>query len=554
MTDPAPQVSSSPWHVQTREETVAKLRSDASRGLAEKDAATLLSKHGPNALALTKKQSNFALLVHQFRSLIVGLLVAAAGVAFVLGDVAEAVAILIVIVINAGIGFGTEWKAASALEGLRKQTISVARIVRDGEERQIPSEELVPGDLVLLAAGDRVPADGRVIEQARLQVDEAALTGESHPIAKAIEPVADADAALGDRTSMVFMGSGVSDGRGKFVVTETGANTEMGKIGTLLEEVEEHVTPLEKKLGGLSRTLLFVVLVLCAVIVFVGWLRGIALLYMVEVGISLAIAAVPEGLLAVTTMTLAVGMQRMAKMNALVRRLPAVESLGSTTVICTDKTGTLTRNEMTVRAYDVAGRRVDVSGTGYVAAGSFSVDANAIDPKSDSENGLSLALRIGVLCNDAKLERSGDQATVLGDPTEAALIVAAEKAGFIRADLERDYPRKGEVPFSSETKRMATVHTTPEGNTVSYVKGAPATVLDASVAMLGGGGVTPMSDELRAKYRTANDALAASALRVLAIGYRDLPAQYSDEDLTKGLTRHDRSASRRGACNHRQMP
>lgn len=533
--DPTPATGA--WHVRPAQEIVVEFGSSVTRGLDAGAVAERLARHGPNTLGETKQRSALSVLVHQFRSLIVGLLVAAGGVALILGETIEALAVLVVIVLNAVIGFATEWKAAKALDSLRKQAVSVARVLRDGEERQIPAENLVPGDVVLLAAGDRVPADGRVIEQARLRVDEAALTGESLPVAKSAEPVPEPDAALGDRTSMVHLGTGVSDGRAKFIVTTTGPRTEMGKIGTLVEGIDSHGTPLEAKLAQLSRALLVIVLVLCAVIVLVGWLRGNALLFMVEVGISLAIAAVPEGLLAVTTMTLAVGMQRMARMNALVRRLPAVESLGSTTVICSDKTGTLTKNEMTVRAYAVAGQRVEVLGTGYEPSGEFRLDGHKVeltDARIDAP--LELALRIGALCNDAKLERSGGSTTVLGDPTEAALLVAAEKAGLDRVALERDYPRTGESPFSSETKRMATVHATLEGHAVAYVKGSPAAVLAASVSVLGTDGVSAMSEAERTRQHAENDALAAAALRVLALAYRRLPDQHSEEDLTRELT------------------
>ena len=526
------------WHARSADETATELHSDTARGLGSADAAERLTRHGRNALAEAKQRSALTILVHQFRSLIVGLLIAASGVALALGDVIEAIAILVVIVLNAVIGFVTEWKAARALEGLRKQAVSVARVLRDGEEHQIPAEELVPGDVVVLPAGDRVPADGRVIEQARLQVDEAALTGESLPVTKSADPVADREAPLGDRISMVHTGTAVTDGRGRFIVTATGAQTEMGKIGTLIEEVGEHGTPLEAKLAQLSRALLVIVLGLCAVIVLVGWLRGNNLFFMVEVGISLAIAAVPEGLLAVTTMTLAVGMQRMARMHALVRRLPAVEALGSTTVICTDKTGTLTRNEMTVRAFDVGARRVDVTGTGYAVQGEFKVAGQKVEPTTDAgaEGPLRLALRIGALCNDAKLDRSDGGTTVLGDPTEAALIVAAEKAGLDRAGLDRDYPRTGEIPFSSETKLMVTVHSTPEGKRVAYVKGSPAAVLEASVSELGADGVAPMSPEARKRGSATNDELAAAALRVLGLAYRELPEQHGEQELTRELT------------------
>lgn len=540
MTDagPANSMTETAWHTRSPGETADILQADAFRGLRGEDVAERLLRHGPNVLSEKKQRSSFAILVHQFRSLIVALLVVAGGVAVALGDFYEAIAILVVILLNAVIGFLTEWKAARALEALRQQALSVARVVRDGAEAQIPAADLVPGDLVLLFAGDRVPADGRVIEQVRLQVDEAALTGESLPVSKSVDAVAVTETPLGDRKCMVHLGSGVTDGRGKLLVTATGAQTEMGKIGALIEGVDEHSTPLEGKLAELSRALLVIVLLLCAMIVFLGWLRGNGLLFMVEVGVSLAIAAVPEGLLAVTTMTLAVGMQRMAKMNALVRRLPAVESLGSTTVICSDKTGTLTRNEMTVRAYDVALRRVEVTGTGYALAGEFRVEGKKIEPLKDAgaDAPLRLALQIGLLCNDSRLERSDDGALVLGDPTEAALVVAAEKAGLDRDTLERDFPRKGEVPFSSEAKRMATVHATPTGESVAYVKGSPAAVLEASVSALGPSGeVVPMTDELRTQSRAVNAALAASALRVLGLAYRDLPSDYREEDLTREL-------------------
>jgi Ca2+-transporting ATPase len=526
------------WHARSAPEVVEEFQSDVVHGLSSLDAAKRLIDHGPNALGSTKQRSAFRILIHQFYSLIVVLLVLAAGVTLALGDKIEAVAVLFVVVLNAFIGFITEWKAARALAGLRKQAVAVARVLRDGEQRQLPAEALVPGDVVLLDAGDRVPADGRVTEEANLQVDEAVLTGESLPVTKSAAAVADPEAQLGEKMSMVYLGTAVTSGRAKLVVTATGTHTEMGKIGRLIEGVSAQRTPLEAKLAQLSRALLVIVIVLCAVIVVVGWLRGNSLLLMVEVGISLAIAAVPEGLLAVTTMTLAIGMQRMAKMNALVRRLPAVEALGSTAVICSDKTGTLTRNEMTVRAYEVAGRRVEVTGTGYAAEGEFRIGAQRIEPTTAvGENGpLHLALRIGALCNDAKLDRSGESTKVLGDPTEAALIVAAEKAGLDQVAMERDYLRTSEIPFSSETKRMATIHSTPDGHTVAYVKGSPSAVLAASVSVLGLDGITPMSEESRSQLRAKNDALAASALRVLGLAYRDLPAQHTDADVMRELT------------------
>jgi P-type Ca2+ transporter type 2C len=525
------------WHCRTVEEVASQLHTDLHSGLGGNEAAERLARNGRNELAPPRTRSALSVFVQQFKSLIVALLAGAGAVALIFGDVVEAIAILVVIALNAFIGFVTEWKAATAFAGLRKQALTVARVRRDGREREIPAEELVLGDIVLLAAGDRVPADGRIIEQARLQVDEAALTGESLPSPKSERVVVEREAALADHTCMVHLGTAVTDGRGTLIVTATGASTAVGKIGSLIAEVGEHTTPLEAKLTQLSRALLVIVLGLCAVITVTGWLRGNGFAHMLQVGISLAIAAVPEGLLAVTTMTLAVGMQRMAAMHGLVRRLPAVEALGSTTVICTDKTGTLTRNEMTVRAFDVAGERVEVTGTGYAAEGELRIAGQKVEPTADPHHALLLALRIGALCNDAKIDRHGGKATVLGDPTEAALVVAAEKLGLERGALERTYPRVHEMPFSSELKLMATVHEAPpRGGFVAYVKGSPAAVLEASESQLTPDGVRPLTNETRAQARATNEQLAAGAMRVLGLAYRELPGPYDGVDLARGLT------------------
>ncbi len=390
----------------------------------------------------------------------------------------------------------------------------------------------MPGDLVILSAGIRLPADGRVTEAARLQVEEASLTGESQAVGKQPDTVPDREAALGDRSCMAYMGTTVTDGRGRLLVTSTGARTELGKIGIMIEEAGTRETPLERKLDQLGRTLVGVVLALCAVIVLAGWLRGNDLLHMLEVGISLAIAAVPEGLPAVATMTLAVGMQRMSRMRALVRRLPAVEALGSVTVICTDKTGTLTRNEMTVQAIVLDGRRLQVTGSGYAPLGEFlAPDGVRVEPSSDPL--LSLALRIGVLCNDARIDRAGGGETVLGDPTEAALIVAAEKAGMTSAGLQSDYPRIDEVPFDSHSKRMVTVHRTAAGSVLAFFKGAPGALLEMSSSQLREGGVEPLTEADRERHLETNRELAGAALRVLGLAYRELPADYGRADLDR---------------------
>jgi Ca2+-transporting ATPase len=330
------------------------------------------------------------------------------------------------------------------------------------------------------------------------------------------------------------MGTVITDGRGLMVVTDTGMRTEVGKIGTLIDEAVTQDTPLERRLEQLGRALIAIVAVLCAVIVTAGVLRGEELLYMLEVGISLAIAAVPEGLPAVATMTLALGVQRMAKNNALVRRLPAVEALGSTTVICTDKTGTLTKNEMTVTRIVLNGDQMDVTGSGYEVEGTFRSSDQPINPHDNAH--LMLALRIGTLCNDAELERTDKGIQVLGDPTEGALIVVAEKAGLNHLDLEEAYERIDELPFDSETKRMVTVHRTPDGKQIAYMKGSLASVSESSAYFMTHGDIRPMTEQDRSQISQLNREMAENALRVLAVAYRDLPETYSEDDLTTGMT------------------
>ena len=521
------------WHLQSAERVAHALATDPASGLAEAEAARRREQYGANTLAAAKGRSLAAILVDQFKSLIVALLVAATVLAFVLGEHIEGVAVLVVIVVNAAVGFLTEWKAEQALSALQRQSVPTAHVVRDGQQHELPAAALVPGDVVLIAAGSRVPADGRVVESVSLQVAEAALTGESLPVSKSVDSVADADVPLGDRRNMGYLGTAVTHGRGRMLVTATGMRTEVGRIGTLLDAAGGGKTPLERKLAQLGHALIGVVLILCAVIVLAGWLRGNGFLYMLEVGISLAIAAVPEGLPAVATMTLALGMQRMATIGALVRRLPAVETLGSTTVLCTDKTGTLTRDEMTVRALQLGPRRIEVSGTGYAMVGEFREDGHIIDARADPQ--LTLALRIGALCSDATLDLSGAAPAVLGDPTEGALLVAAAKAGLSKHELGRELPRISELPFSSESKRMVTIHRASDGTAIAHIKGAPAVVLDASVAVFAADGVRPLTPELRQQVVADNLALAGQALRVLALAYKELPGDYRAEELTDGL-------------------
>jgi P-type Ca2+ transporter type 2C len=516
-----------PWHTLSAEDAAKRLGTDFKRGLPAAEARQRLQKFGPNELEAAKARSALSIFFDQFKSLIVLLLAIATGVAFSLGDHLEAISIIVVILLNALIGFLTEAKAEKAMAALKKSAAPTAQVFRDGNETQIPSREVVPGDVIVLAAGARVPADGRIIESVRLQIQEAALTGESHAINKVPDVLPDAGLALGDRTNMAFMGTSVTDGRGRTLVTATGAQTEMGRIGKLIEEARSEETPLEKKLAQLGRALILIVLGLCLVIAIAGYLRGHGALEMFKVAISLAVAAVPEGLPAVATVTLALGVQRMAKHHALIRHLAAVETLGSTTVICVDKTGTLTKNEMTVAAYELEGRRIEVTGSGYSAEGEFRDGEKKIDLQA--ADSLSLALRIGALCNDAKVERKEKETAVLGDPTEAALIVAAEKAGFNPADLQREYPRLREIPFDSEAKRMVTIHRTPENKVEAYVKGSPAAVLERSSRQIKGHDIAALTPEDRERFLGKNRELAGAALRVLALAHRDLPGEQVDK-------------------------
>lgn len=521
------------WYTESPSVVADKLGTDRMRGLSKAEAEKRLKQYGPNTLKAAHERSLFSLFVAQFNSLIVLLLIAATGISVAVGEYPEAIAILIVIFLNAIIGFLTEWKAKQALSALRKQMVHTATVIREGNEQTIEAPQLVPGDIVTVAAGSRVPADGRVFESVELQVDESSLTGESQPVFKTTESLVDHNIPLGDQTNMLFMGTTVTAGRGKIVVTETGMNTQMGEIGALIQDIDAEKTPLEQKLESLGRVLVVFVLILAVVVIIGGLLRGNDLLHMLEVGISLAIAAVPEGLPAVATMTLAIGMQRMARKRALIRRLPAVETLGATTVICTDKTGTLTKNEMTVTRLILDPKHIHVTGLGYEPKGSFRLNKQEIR-KPLEEHDLAVALKIGALCNDASIDRSGPP-SILGDPTEAALIVLAEKAGFTITQLRQEYPRVGEIPFSSETKWMVTVHKTPDNTRVAYVKGSARALLNKSRFVLHEAKVDPITAQDIAYFEEQNARYASRALRVLGLAYRDLPDQYDEEDLKRDL-------------------
>jgi P-type Ca2+ transporter type 2C len=482
---------------------------DWRQGITSVEADERRARYGANALQTIRPRPAWRILLDQFASLVVALLAVAASVALATGDIVDAIAILAVLVINALVGFATEWQAGRALDGLRRQTCTTARVRRDGQETTVAAEELVPGDIIIMSAGDRVPADARIIESASLRVEESALTGESATVDKSPQPVA-FDALLAERSSMLYLGTSICAGRAIALVTATGANTELGRIGKLVASAKDETTPLKRKLDELGRRLVYIVLIVGAVVMLAGWMRGDGLWMMVEVGISLAVAAVPEALPAVTTLILALGVLRMARQRAIVRRLASVETLGSTTIICSDKTGTLTENRMTVREYHLAdGRKIKLDGKPY------SLTDDCL---------LRGAVRAGVLCSEASFNpKAAEEERALGDPTETALLIAADALGVDVCGLREDFPKTLELPFDAATKRMITVHRARGGAYLATLKGAPAVVLKDSTSYIGyDGELCPLTDEIRAKFIEVNNDMAGRALRVLALAEKRL--------------------------------
>jgi Ca2+-transporting ATPase len=494
-----------------------------AEGLSGAEAAARLKRYGPNALQIARPISPWKILLGQLKSLVVVLLFAAAVVALVIGDLLEAAAILVVLVINTAVGFWTEWRARLAMDALRRLQVQEAVALRDGREQRVDARVLVPGDVIVLEPGAAIPADARVLSATELGINEAPLTGESLPVGKGPAAVVEQngeEVPLAERASMVYKGTLVTTGSARAVVVATGAATEIGHLSKLVQETEAGDTPLERRLDSLGRRLVWLTLSVAALVTGLGLLRGEELWLMVETGIALAIAAVPEGLPVVATITLAVGVRRMARRQALVRRLTAVETLGSATVICTDKTGTLTAGEMTVTALAVGGEQLEVTGPGYEPVGEFRADGAAI--KVTEVAGAELALRIGALANRATVRKTYEGWAVTGDPTEAALLVLARKAGLRREQLQAEYPEVAELPFSSERQLMATFHSAPDGRRVACVKGGPRRIVEQSSGELTGAGVTPLDDAGRAALLETNRGLAGRGLRVLALAYRAL--------------------------------
>jgi P-type Ca2+ transporter type 2C len=534
------------WHAVPAAEAVARLGVRPQSGLSAAEAARRHAQYGPNELQAAAGRTLAQRIGDQFRDIVIWVLLVATVVSAALGEYLDAAVIVAIVVLNALMGVLQERKAEAALASLQQLAAPTARLLRDGLSVEVPAREVVPGDVILLEAGSRVPADARLLESASLHLDEASLTGESLPVEKDAAATVLPDAPLAERPNIVYMGTAVTRGRGQAVVVATGAETELGQIAVMVGGIEAEKTPLQARLEDLGRWLALAVLLICAVVFVAGALRRLPLLEMFLTAVSLAVAAIPEGLPAVVTIVLALGMQNMVQRHVIVRKLRAVEALGSTTIICTDKTGTLTENQMTVRRFFTAGVAGSVTGEGYDPVGEFFCDGatgrqgdGAIEGEmgglflapsprrpvapSDLPDDLRALLEVASLCNDARLVERGGTWQIAGDPTEAALLVAAAKAGLKRETLEAAMPRRAEVPFDADRKRMSTLHARGECLRVC-VKGAPGLVLQQCTHWQREGRVTPLAPADRDTILAANADFADAALRVLGFAYRDLEA------------------------------
>jgi Ca2+-transporting ATPase len=500
------------WHLDV-ETAVRKLGTDLSVGLSSTEAMARLEKYGPNELQGGQGVSPWAILLEQFKNVLIIILLIATLLSAFLGHGVEALAITVIVLFAVLLGFVQEYRAGRAIEALRRMAAPTATVLRDGREVAVPARDLTPGDVIILKAGDKIPADARLVEAINLQVEEAALTGESVPVEKSTLAVTDPESALGERKSMVYSGTAATYGRGRAVVVTTGMDTEFGQIARMLDTVETGRTPLQENLDKVGRVLAIAAFAVVAVIVFLGLLRGQPFIEMVVFGIALAVAVVPEALPAVVTISLAIGVQRMVRRHALVRRLPAVETLGSTSVICSDKTGTLTKDEMTARRIFVGGQTIDVSGAGYEPRGQFTCAGAVVEPSAAVKS----LLQAAALASDARIVRDEEgRWDIQGDPTEGALVVAAAKAGLDKGGLDAQQPRQSEIPFTSETKRMTTLHGGPDGVT-AYSKGAPEVIIGSCTRQLTAQGETPLDAQGREAVLAVARQMAGDALRVLAV-------------------------------------
>ncbi len=525
------------WYNKKPEEIEKELNSNSKSGLSSSQASQLLEKYGPNALKEGEKKGLGEKLKEQFLDPMILILIVAAILSAVVSEWSDAVIIIAIVVLNAALSIYQEGKAEEAIAALKKMASPTAKVFRDGELKSISSEELVPGDLVELETGDIVPADLRLIESINLKVEEASLTGESVPVEKNASLTYDEEVGIGDRDNMTFSSTIVSYGRGKGIVVETGEKTEIGKIATKLATVDDEQTPLQKKLAGLSKVLGILTIAVCIIVLVVGLLYGHELLNMVLTAVSLAVAAIPEGLPAIVTIVLSLGMSRMAERNAIVKKLLAVETLGTTTYICSDKTGTLTQNEMTVVKAFVDNEEINITGTGYAPEGELLIGENKVS--AENEGSLYTFLNICALTNDAKLKKESDGYSMIGDPTEGSLLTLAGKLGITKESANEEYKRIEEIPFDSTRKMMTTFHDNfIKSKVVSFTKGAPDIVIERCNKILIDGKIEELTEDMRKNILDKNIEFARQALRVLSFAFRvhdDLPSDISSENIERDM-------------------
>ncbi|UCD39980.1 MAG: cation-translocating P-type ATPase [Candidatus Bathyarchaeota archaeon] len=514
-------------HAMDIEEVLRSLGTNRE-GLSSEEAQRRLEETGYNELVERGRVTPLEIFLNQFKDIFVIMLLIATAISFLIGEIVDASTIAVIVILNSVIGFAQEYRSEKAMEAMKKLTAPKARVLRDGDETIIPAREVAPGDIAILEEGDRIPADGRLVEIVELKTNEAVLTGESTPIGKTTE-VVDEKAPVADRKNSVFMSTHIIYGRGRAVITSTGMQTEFGKIAEMVQAVEEEETPLKQKLKRFAKKLGILIVIVCAII-FVMELYEIFVLQIhaetaaleniveaFEIAVALAVSAVPEGLPAVVTISLALGVRELAKRNSIIRKLASAETLGATTMICSDKTGTLTKGEMTVRKIYVNGDVIDVTGVGYEPRGEFLLYGKPISAKEGDD--VHLLLRASTLCSNAHY----DGKNILGDTTEGALIVAAAKAGITKKDLEAAYPRIHEIPFTSERKRMTTVHKTSGKKLVAYVKGAPEVILERCAYLSKDGKRKKLDRRERETILVTNEAMARGALRVLGVACKELP-------------------------------
>ena len=507
------------WYNKSKQEALTELSTDENLGLSEQEAVQRIEKYGKNELEAQAKKSFWTKLLAQFADFLIIILIVASIISAAVGEVQDSIVILAIVVINAILGIYQEGKAEKSVEALQKMSAPNAKVIRDGKQKEVSASSVVPGDIVVLEAGDIVPADVRLIESSNLKVEEASLTGESVPVDKEAKEIIEGSAGIGDRHNMGFSSTIVTYGRGKGLVVETGHKTEIGHIATTIQSYEEELTPLQVKLNQLGKVLGTACIVICGIVFLVGILQGRGVLEMLLTSISLAVAAIPEGLPAIVTIVLAIGMNRMAAKNAIVKKLLAVETLGATSVICSDKTGTLTQNEMTVVKAYVDDKILDIEGGGYGPVGAVKLDGKEIN--IDSLPNLRIFASAGTLSNDAHLDNSSGAWKIAGDPTEGAIVTFTGKLGKTKEELNASYPRVEELPFDSARKMMSTFHKNyVEGKIVSFTKGAPDILIKRCTKIALNGEILDFTDKLKERALSVNTQFAKSALRVLSAAYK----------------------------------